>query len=138
ISKIIDVLKPEYFYRKSHQIIYAAMLDLFDRSDPLDIVTVSQYVKDQGKLELVGGREYLADLAMSVATTANVEYYARAVHDKAVLRNLIKAGTEIVATSYEETDADQAVEKAEQLVFQLAQGRSMQQLIPISEVVGDS
>jgi replicative DNA helicase len=138
ISKVIDILKPEYFYRKSHQIIFASMLDLFDKSEPLDIVTVSQHVKDAGKLELVGGREYLADLAMSVATTANVEYYARSVHDKAVLRNLIKAGTEIVATSYEESDADQAVEKAEQLVFNLAQGRSMQQLIPISNVVGES
>lgn len=138
ISKVVDVLEPDYFYRKSHQVIYAAVLDLFDKNEPIDIVTVSQHLKDQGKLENVGGRQYLTDLAMSVATTANVEYYAKAVNEKALLRNLIKAGTEIVSTCYEEIEADIAVDKAERLVFGIAQRRNMQALVPIRDIVNES
>ncbi|MBX9876896.1 MAG: replicative DNA helicase [Candidatus Obscuribacterales bacterium] len=138
ITRVLDILHPEYFYRKTHQVIYAVMLDLFERNEPIDIVTTSQELKDQGKLETVGGRQFLADLAMSVATTANLEYYAHLVHDKAMLRNLIKAGTEIVTTSYEETDADAAIDKAERLIFSLAENRDMKQLVPIGDIVGDS
>ncbi|MBY0356880.1 MAG: replicative DNA helicase [Candidatus Obscuribacterales bacterium] len=138
ISKVVDVLEPDYFYRKSHQVIYAAVLDLFDKNEPIDIVTVSQHLKDQGKLENVGGRQYLTDLAMSVATTANVEYYAKSVNEKALLRNLIKAGTEIVSTCYEEIEADIAVDKAERLVFGIAQRRNMQALVPIRDIVNES
>lgn len=138
ITKVLDFLTPDCFYRKAHQVIYAALLDLFDRREPLDIVALSQYLKDANKLDLVGGRQYLADLAMSIATTANVEYYAHVVHDKSLLRNLIKVGTEIVQSSYEEPDADAAVDKAEHLVFGLAQRKNLQQLTPIADIVGDS
>ncbi len=138
VAKVIDQIKPENFYRKSHQVICAAIIDLFEKNEPIDIVTISQFLKDQGKLEIIGGRQYLTDLAMSVATTANVEFYAKSVNEKALLRNLIKAGTEIVATCYEETDADMAVDKAERLIFGLAENRSMAQLVPIREVVNES
>jgi replicative DNA helicase len=135
ITRVIDLLEPEHFYRKAHAVIYAAMLDLFDKNEPIDIVTVSQYLKDEGKLENVGGRQYITDLSLSVATTANLEYYARIVQEKALLRSLIKAGTEIVSTSYEEPDADAAIDRAEHLIFNLAQRRSMQQLIHIKNIV---
>lgn len=138
ISRIVDILEPEYFYRKAHQVVFAAMLDLFDRNEPIDIVTVSQYLKDDGKLDNVGGRQYIADLAMSVATTANLEYYGRIVYEKALLRNLIKAGTEIVSSCYEETDADVAIDKAEHLIFNLAQRRNLQQLVHIKNIVEES
>jgi replicative DNA helicase len=138
ISRVVDVIKPEYFYRKSHQIIFATMLDLYEQSEPIDIVTVSQSLKDEGKLENVGGRQYIADLAMSVATTANLDYYARIVSEKALLRNLIKAGSEIVSSCYEETDADHAIDKAEQLIFGLAERRGLQQLVHIKHIVEDS
>src|SRR5262249_623459 len=81
ITRVIDLLEPEHFYRKAHTVIYAAMLDLFDKNEPIDIVTVSQYLKDEGKLENVGGRQYITDLSLSVATTANLEYYARIVQE---------------------------------------------------------
>ncbi len=138
ITRVVDQIEPDYFYRKAHQNIYAAILDLFDKNEPIDIVTVSQYLKDQGKLDSVGGRQYLTDLALSVATTANAEYYARSVNEKALLRNLIKAGTEIVASCYEDTDADLVVDKAEQLIFNIAQRRNMQQLVPIRDIVNES
>lgn len=138
ISRIIDSIKADNFYRKSHQIICAAIVDLFEKSEPIDIVTVSQFLKDQGKLDIIGGRQYLTDLAMSVATTANVEFYAKTVNEKALLRNLIKAGTEIVHTCYDEIDADLAVDKAERLVFGISENRSMNQLVPIRDVVNES
>jgi replicative DNA helicase len=138
ITRIVDSLQPEYFYRKSHQVIYAAMLDLYEKNEPIDIVTISQYLKDEDKLDHVGGRQYITDLALAVATTANLEYYAKTVEEKALLRQLIKAGTEIVQTSYEETDANVAIDKAEHLVFGLAERRNLQQLIHIKHIVESS
>jgi replicative DNA helicase len=138
VSRVVDVLEPEYFYRKAHQIVYAAMLDLYDKNEPVDIVTVSQALKDEGKLELVGGRQYITDLSTSVATTANLEYYGKLVQEKALLRSLIKAGTEIVGTCYEETEADIALDKAEHLIFTLAQKRNMQSLVHIKHIVETS
>ena len=138
LSRIVDILDAEHFYRKAHQVIYAAMMDLFDHNEPIDIVTVSQYLKDEGKLENVGGRAYITDLALSIATTANLEYYAKVVSEKALLRNLIKAGTEIVGSCYEETDADVALDKAEHMIFTLAQRRSMNALVHIKDIVETS
>lgn len=138
ISRVVDILEPDYFYRKAHQVIYAAMLDLYDGNEPIDIVTVSQYLKDQGTLENIGGRQYITDLALSVSTTANLEYYGRTVQEKALLRHLIKAGTEIVSSCYEETDAEVALDRAEHLIFNLAQRRNLQQLVHIKHIVETS
>lgn len=138
ITRICDVLQPDDFYRKAHQIIYAGILDLFDKGEPIDIVTVSQYLKDQGKLDSVGGRQYLTDLGLSISTTANAEYYAKTVNEKSTLRNLIKAGTEIVASCYEDSEADIVVDKAEQLIFNIAQHRNMSALVPIKDIVNES
>jgi replicative DNA helicase len=138
IIRVVDLLEPEYFYRNAHQVIYAAMVDLFDNNEPIDIVTVSQYLKDKEKLDQVGGRQYITDLSLSVATTANLEYYGRIVQEKALLRHLIKAGTEIVGSCYEQTDADAAIDRAEHLIFSLAQKRSMQQLTHIKNIVESS
>ncbi len=138
ITRVLDLLEPEYFYRKAHQEIYAAMVDLFDNNEPIDILTVSQYLQDDGSLDSVGGRQYVTDLSLSVATTANLEYYARIVQEKALLRSLIKAGTEIVGNCYEQVDAANALDKAEHMIFGLAQKRGMQQLVHIKHVVEQS
>ncbi|MBX9669862.1 MAG: replicative DNA helicase [Candidatus Obscuribacterales bacterium] len=138
VSRIVDLLDPEYFYRRAHQVIFAACLDLYEANEPIDIVTVSQFLKDEGKLENIGGRQYITDLSLSVATTANLEYYAKVVQEKAILRQLIKAGTEIVGTCYEETDADMALDRAEHMIFTLAQKREMQQLVHIKHIVETS
>ncbi len=138
MSRCVDLLDPEYFYRKSHQTIYASMLDLYEHSEPVDIVTVSQTLKDSGNLEQIGGRAYITELSLSVATTANLEYYARMVQEKAILRQLIKAGTEIVGSCYEEPDADIALDRAEHLIFGLAQRKEMKSLVHIKHIVEDS
>jgi replicative DNA helicase len=135
VSRVVDLMEPEYFYRKAHTVIYAAMLDLYESSEPIDIVTVSQFLADEGKLEMVGGRQYITDLSLGVATTANLEYYAKVVQEKAILRQLIKAGTEIVGSCYEEPDADVALDRAEHMIFALAQKREMQQLVHVKHIV---
>lgn len=138
ITRVVDVLKPEYFYRKAHQVIFAAMMDLYEKNEPIDILTISQFLKDEDKLDHVGGRQYITDLALAVATTANLEYYAKTVEEKALLRQLIKAGTEIVQSSYEEPDASVAIDKAEHLIFGLAERRNLQQLVHIKHIVETS
>ena len=135
LSRVVDLLQPEYFYRKAHQVIYAAMVDLYDGNEPIDIVTITQFLKDEGKIDLVGGHAYITDLSLSVATTANLEFYAKIVQEKALLRSLIKAGTEIVASCYEETDADTALDKAEHMIFTLAQRRNMQEMVHVKHIV---
>ncbi|MDZ4835432.1 MAG: replicative DNA helicase [Candidatus Melainabacteria bacterium] len=137
-SRIVDILNPEHFYRKAHMVIFAAVLDLYEANEPIDIITVCQFLKDQGNLDMVGGRQYILDLSLSVATTANLEYYARLVSEKAILRQLIKAGTEIVGSCYEETDADTALDRAEHMIFTLAQKREMQALVHVKHVVETS
>src|SRR5215813_14576780 len=134
ISRVADIVRHEYFYRKAHQVIYAAMLDLFEKGEPIDIVTISQYLKDAGTIENIGGRQYLTDLAMSVATTANVEYYAKVVHEKSLVRNLIRAGTEIVQSCYEDSEAAILIDNAERLIFSLAEQREMKQLVHIRDI----
>lgn len=138
MSRIVDMVEPDYFYRKAHQVIFAAALDLFDKNEPIDIITISQFLKDSGQLEQVGGRQYITDLSLSVATTANLEYYAKVVQEKALLRHLIKAGTEIVSSCYEETDAEVAIDRAEHLIFGLAQRRNLAQLVHIKHIVESS
>ncbi|MCA9840653.1 MAG: replicative DNA helicase [Cyanobacteria bacterium HKST-UBA03] len=121
ILKVLEIVRPEDFYRQVHKTIYSAMLALFDRSEPIDIVTVSESLNNQGHLEDIGGRAYINELALAVVTSENVAWYAQTIHDKSILRGLVQGGTDIVHTAYESTDAEEALDKAEQIVFNLAQ-----------------
>ena len=90
VISAIEVLKPEDFYREDNKAIYEAILSLYNRAEPVDIITLKSELATQGKLEQVGGLEYLAELPEKVPTTANVEKYIKIVEEKAILRNLIK------------------------------------------------
>ena len=79
LGRIVEYLTTESFYKPAHRIIFQAMLDLFKKNEPIDIVTVSEYLRNDEKLEAVGGRAYINDLALNVVTTANVEFYAKIV-----------------------------------------------------------
>ncbi|MBX2861875.1 MAG: replicative DNA helicase [Vampirovibrio sp.] len=135
LNRIVELLKAKEFYRQAHILIYEAALELFDKTEPVDIVTVSEVLKKKDLLDEVGGRSYINDLALSVVTTDNVEYYARIIRDKALLRGLIQAGTEIVYTAYEEEEAEKAIDKAQQSVFTLAQQGMPDELIHIKDVL---
>ena len=98
MDRIADLIVPEDFYREAHGRIYQAMLDLYGRGEPVDLVTVSALLKERGKLEGVGGPVFLAGLSEQVGFATNAEYYANLVHDKSVLRRLLDCTQEIAAS----------------------------------------
>ncbi|MCD7739791.1 MAG: replicative DNA helicase [Candidatus Gastranaerophilales bacterium] len=135
LGRIIEFLKPESFYKPSHKLIYETMLELFKKNEPIDIVTVSEYLRNEEKLENVGGRAYINDLALNVVTTANIEFYARIIQEKEIKRALINAGSEIVSMSYENEATDIVLDNAQKLIFNIASQKDTSDLIPIQELV---
>ncbi|QJT10552.1 replicative DNA helicase [Oceanidesulfovibrio marinus] len=122
---LVDILAEEDFYYPAHQAVYRAFLDLYSKSVPIDLVTVAEYLKGRSELEQVGGAPYLAELAQSVISASNAEYHAKIVRDKAVQRELIEAGTGIVASCFEGGKEVEAIlEEAEQSVFKIAERTS--------------
>ena len=123
IERIADILKPEHFYRKSNRQIYEAILALYEREEPVDLITVSEMLVVQKSLEDVGGRGVLLELAATVATSANIEYHAKIIVDKAVLRQLVHSCTVTIRDCYDPSaESDIVLEHAEQAVFAIFQG----------------
>lgn len=138
ICKVMDSLKPEHFYRQSHRFIYTAMLALFNKNSPTDIVAVSDYLKSKEQLEIVGGRAYINDLALSVISSANVEYHSKLIAEKSVSRELISAGSEIVQLGFEEIEPDAALNAAEQMIFSITQKKTGEELTPVDSILMNS
>ncbi len=139
LLKVIEILNPEDFYKETHAIIYATMVDLFERNEPQDLVTVHNALSSDGKLEAVGGSVYLAELTETVPVASNVDYYARIVRDKAVLRRLIQKSSEIATLCYEEAgDIDDILESAEHAIFELSQAKIKKSFSPLKEILKGS
>lgn len=138
ITRVVETLRPDSFYKQAHKFIYTSIVKLFNNNEPIDIVSVSEHLKNTDKLELVGGRAYINDLALGVITSANLEYYSKIVTEKSVLRELIKAGGEIASLGYEDELVEKAVDSAEQLVFAISQRKSANNLTHVGEIVIDS
>ena len=136
IIKVGSFLKPEDFYRESHQIIYAAILDLHERRMPADFVTVVDALERQERLDLIGGPAYLTSLINMVPTSVHVEHYGHIVERTSVMRRLIEAAGRIAALAYEEREeVDEVIDEAEQILFDVSQRRISKSLVPISEIV---
>lgn len=139
IGRVTEILRPQSFYRTAHQKIFEAVLTLSERGEPADLITVSNYLKTQEQLEEVGGMGYLAELAGSIPTAANVEYYSKIIEEKSLRRELIKSGTEIVGLGYDETTEVSAnLDKAEQSILAISQSTRTTDLTHIKEVLQDS
>jgi replicative DNA helicase len=124
IEKAGEILRQEDFYRTAHQEIYDALWTLAERDEAVDLITVQEELRRRGKLEAVGGTEYLMALIDSVPTAANVEYYAKIVEEKSIRRRMIEAATEVVGFAHsQDADIDTLADRAEQLVFAVAQKR---------------
>lgn len=114
----IETLKENDFYREDNKAIYSAILNLYNRSEPIDIITLRAELSAMGKLEAVGGLEYIAALPDKVPTTANVEKYIKIVEEKYVLRSLIKTANEIIELGYEQTEEVESImDNAEKKIF---------------------
>jgi len=139
IVKVADFLEAADFYQDHHQFIYEAILDLFHRSEPVDIVTVTTKLQAKKKLEIVGGPEYLAELQNEVPIATHIFQYAQIVKHRATLRKLIKAGNEITALGYDaERSVQELLEQAEKRVFSISQTFLKNRFIPIKEILTSS
>jgi len=139
INKVIEILTPEDFYRDAHRRIFEALIILSERDEPSDLITLTNELQKKKELDLIGGATYLASLIDSVPTAANIEYYAKIVKEKAVLRKLINASTEIITKSYEYLgDVDSLLDEAEQEIFQISGSRVKPSFYPIRDVVKGS
>ncbi|MEO0312111.1 MAG: Replicative helicase [Bacteroidota bacterium] len=123
LTEVIDILHPDSFYKESHAKIYQAIQRLFTASKPIDVLTVTQDLRQAGELELAGGAFYLTTLTTKVASAANVEYHARIILQKHIQRELIRISSETIKEAYEETtDVLQLLDKAEKNLFDVSQG----------------
>ncbi|HET8998278.1 MAG TPA: replicative DNA helicase [bacterium] len=136
IARVVEALRPEDFYRDLHRTIFTAMLELFERGEPVDLITVTNKLTGMGKLEDVGGATYLASLPNTVPTAASAEFYAGIVLEKAMLRALISAGTQIASLGFEGMDEVSAlIDQAEKLVYGIAARRNIQDFQTIKEIL---
>lgn len=139
LLKVIEFLRPEDFYKEAHSIIYDAVLDLFNRNEPQDLVTVHNALKSKGKLEAVGGAAYLAEITETMPVAANIGYYGKIVWDKAVLRRLIQKASDISTLCYEEAgEVDEVLESAESSIFEISQAKIRQAFHPLKSILRDS
>ncbi len=137
IVQIADFLLAEDFYRDAHRTIYEVILQLYQQQQPADFITICDELERRGKLEDVGGPSYVTSLINQVPTSGNVEYYGRIVERTAILRRLIHAAGEIAATAYQEGDADIALEKAEQLIFNISQRHAHADFSPLRDILSE-
>jgi replicative DNA helicase len=139
INKVMEALDPDDFYRESHRKIYKALIDLSERDEPADLITLTNELKNNGHLDPVGGASYIASLIDSVPTAANIEYYVKIVKEKAILRKLIQTSTEIITQSYEDRgDVEGFLDEAERAIFDISENRVRPSFYPIKDVVKDS
>jgi len=142
MNKIVDVIDSDDFYKDTHRRIYRAMLDMFEAGEAIDLITLTDILRGKVGLEAVGGASYLAYLVSLVPTAANIKNHARIVREKAVLRKLIHAATDIITQSYDDSrtvvDIDELLDRAEKSIFEIAQQKIRESFASMKKIVGDS
>ena len=139
IARVTELLKGGDFYREAHRLIFEAMLDLYNRNEAVDMITVIELLKREDNLEKVGGIAYVTSLANSVPTAANVHYHAKIVEEKALLRQLIQTSTKIAALGYEGSEeVSQIVDQAEKMILEVSNRRIGGDFTPIKSIVLDA
>ena len=123
VDEVIDILQAEAFYKTSHQYIFESIFELFEASEPIDLLTVSNDLKKKGKLEVAGGNPYLVSLTQKVASSAHIEFHARIILQKHIQRSLIKISSEIIENSYKDSiDVFDLLDEAESKLYDVTQG----------------
>ncbi|MDH6111858.1 replicative DNA helicase [Kitasatospora sp. MAP12-15] len=136
IADVVEVLKPHDYYRPAHELVHSAILDLYARGEPADPITVASELTKRGELVRVGGPGYLHTLVNSVPTAANAEYYAEIVHERAVLRRLVEAGTRIAGMGYAaEGDVDEIVNAAQAEIYAVTEQRTSEDYAPLADIM---
>jgi len=139
LNQVVDILSGEDFYREAHTHIFEGMLTLYNRDEPVDLITLSQVLKEKNALEKVGGTEYLASLAEGISTSAGIMYHTEIVKDLATRRDLIKQCSHISEICFQPTnDTEEILDLAEQSIFEIAERDIDQSFYPLNEVVKES
>lgn len=142
MNKVVDLLTPDDFYKDAHRRIFTVMIDMFETGEAIDLVTLPDALRSKTGLESVGGASYLAYLVSIVPTAANIKNHARIVREKAVLRKLIHAATDIITQSYDETrtvtNIDELLDRAEKSIFEIAQNKIRDSFVSLKNIVGHS
>lgn len=125
VNDVMEILRSDDFYSKKHQVIFAAMEKMYERGDPIDVLSLCEELKRTGQMKFVGSELDVARLAEAVPTSAHVMHYAKIVRDKSILRSLIEAGRNIVESAYDEREVDEILDEAERIVFDIAESRAM-------------
>ncbi|MGQ9619353.1 MAG: replicative DNA helicase [Bacteroidales bacterium] len=139
VITVLDILKPESFYKEAHQKIFTAISNLANKDYPIDLYTVTEELRANNELESVGGPVYLTQLTSRVVSAANVEYHARIVAQKYIQRELIRVSSEIQARAYDDTyDITELLDFSEDSIFQIAEGNIKREVAPINEVIKEA
>jgi replicative DNA helicase len=139
ISKVLETLVPDDFYREPHRKICHSMIDLFEKNEPIDLITLTNALKGKNLLDEVGGGVYLSSLVDSITTAANIEYYAKIIKEKAILRGLINTATEIVTRGYEDGgDVEDLLDQAEKNIFQISESKIKPSFYEIKNLLKES
>ncbi len=139
INSVLEVMSKDDFYSEAHRKIFNVMVELSEKNEPVDIITLSNALKDRNTLDSIGGTAYLASLVDNVPSAANVTNYAKIAKEKAILRGLIASATEIINSCYETgSDVDQILDQAENRIFEIAENKVRPSFHPIREIVKDS
>lgn len=139
LTSVIDILNPESFYKDSHRMIFQSIRRLFERSEPIDILTVTNDLKRSGELDLVGGPFYITQLTNRVASAANIEFHSRIILQKHIQRELIRISSETIKDAFEDSsDVFQLLDRAEKNLFDIAQGNIRRNFQDMSTMVSDA
>jgi len=135
-SPVFAILQPEDFYRDNHRYLFAAIRDLFEKGEPVDLVSVAESLRQQGRLELIGGIVTISEIARSVPSAANVEYYARIVAEKSLLRQLIRTANSLAARGYDPGEEAMALlAEAEKMILDLSQRQILESFVSIRAIL---
>jgi replicative DNA helicase len=139
IAVVIEHLTPGDFYKDAHKKIFIAMLELYEKNEPIDLITLTEQLNRKEQIEDVGGASYLSSIVSLVPTSANAKYHARIVKEKAILRNLITTATEIITTSYEtEQDVNEVLDRAETKIFNISEKMVRSSYVHVKEIIKDT
>jgi len=136
LLEVLEILSPEDFYRSAHQKIFSAISELFSRNEPVDLVTLTNILREHDRLEEIGGAAYLANLVDTVPLAVNAQYYAKIVYDKACLRRLIEKSNSIAKRCFEDRgDVDNVIDFAESSIFEISENKIRPTFYPIGKII---
>jgi len=136
IAQAVEILSAEDFYRDAHKYIFKSIVEMYQRDEPIDEITLLEHLKSTDRLEKSGGISYITEIGSSVLTTANVKSYIKIVEDKATLRKLIDSSTKIIESCYNnQDDVEKVIDVAEQKIFDLAEKKSSSDFEPLSDIL---